>query len=126
VANPTPQELACQDCGRPYAQTAHQQARSEWCPGEQSAGCMFATIARLRSELSTVKALSEAERAVVDALVAEGAARDSMPLLENERSRLFPSHEWWAAQQRLECAHARTEAALDALLALRKETDADR
>ena len=63
-------EQVCPDCLRPFAETAHQQAHDEWCMYQHSDGCSRRTIAHLRADLAARQALTEAERAVVDAALA--------------------------------------------------------
>jgi hypothetical protein len=75
-------------------------------------------LANLRSSHNALVAERELERAVVDALIAERAARDAIPKFQPKEGE-FPPAAFWEGCHKAEDAHVVTERVLDALLASR-------
>jgi hypothetical protein len=99
------------------------------CPGCNGAHrSSIAATACLVRELASARAqvaLTEAEKAIVDACVAERAARDAIPRFEAKYVGDYPPPEFWDASNKLEAANVAYEKKLDELLTLRAQEKAD-
>ena len=78
-------------------------------------------VQQLEEALAERSPLDALERAVVDAYLEERRARDALPKLDgvpmDYQAQVFD--EFWEANRRLEAAYAKTEKAMDALVAAR-------